>query len=131
MTTHDIDEALIAAGLRRTPQRIAVLDYLLRHPDHATAEELWPALNKRHAKASRATVYNTLHSLVEAGLVIEIMLDGKAARYDANLEKHHHFICDVCGSVEDVEWFDLPPEMKERNFRAFEAILRGKCIKCQ
>lgn len=70
-----IEQALRAAGLRCTPQRVAVLDYLVRHPDHATVEELWPALNKRHAQASRATVYNTLHTLVEAGLVREFKLD--------------------------------------------------------
>lgn len=126
-----IEEAFRRTGVRRTPQRFFVLEHLLLRRDHATVEELCAAVNKDNAMTSRATVYNTLHALVEAGLVIEIMLDGKAARYDANLEKHHHFICDVCGSVEDVEWFDLPPEMKERNFRAFEAILRGKCIKCQ
>ncbi len=140
LTTHDIDEALIAAGLRRTPQRIAVLDYLLRHPDHATAEELWPALNKRHAKASRATVYNTLHSLVEAGLVREFKLDGNASRYDAFLHPHHHFVCDICGVVEDLEWFEVPAlaQLKtsrsragSRRIRSYEVVVRGECVKCR
>ncbi len=126
-----IEEAFQRTGVRRTPQRFFVLEHLLLRRDHATVEELCAAVNKDNAMTSRATVYNTLHALVEAGLVIEIMLDGKAARYDANLEKHHHFICDKCGAVEDVEWFDLPPEMKKKHFRAFEAILRGTCIKCQ
>ena len=105
---HEIDEALAAAGLRRTPQRVAVLDYLLRHPDHTTVDELWPALNKHHVQASRATVYNTLHSLVKAGLVREFKLDASAARYDAFLHPHHHFVCDTCGAVEDLDWFDVP-----------------------
>jgi Fur family transcriptional regulator, peroxide stress response regulator len=134
VTTQNIDEALSAAGLRRTPQRIAVLDYLLRHPDHATVDELWPALNKRRACASRATVYNTLHSLVEAGLVREFKLDASAARYDALLDPHHHFICDRCGGVEDLEWFDVPALRQtrsvRRSIRSYEVIVRGVCAKC-
>ena len=123
------------AGIRRTTQRYFVLEHLLTHPEHATVEDLCAALNKRHAKASRATVYNSLHALVEAGLVREFTLDGKAARYDANLEKHHHFICDRCGAVEDVDWFDVPaiPRTRgdSRRIRSYEVILRGECKRCR
>jgi Fur family peroxide stress response transcriptional regulator len=135
VTTHSIDEALSAAGLRRTPQRIALLDYLLRHPDHATVDELWPALKKHRVCASRATVYNTLHSLVKAGLVREFKLDARAARYDALLDPHHHFICDRCGGVEDLEWFPVPAIRQSRSgrrsIRSYEVIVRGTCVKCR
>ena len=133
--TRAIDDALAAAGLRRTPQRIAVLDYLLRHPDHTTVDELWPALNKRHARASRATVYNTLHSLVKAGLVREFKLDANAARYEAILHPHHHFVCDRCGVVEDLEWFEVPAlrqtKSARRSIRSYEVVVRGECAKCR
>jgi Fe2+ or Zn2+ uptake regulation protein len=132
-TTH-IDDALRTAGLRRTPQRVAVLDYLLRHPDHATVEELWPALNRKHTLASRATVYNTLHSLVNAGLVREFKLDANAARYDACLHPHHHFVCDRCGVVEDLDWFEVPALARSRSgarrIRSYEVVVRGVCAKC-
>jgi len=135
LTTGNISEALTAAGLRRTPQRIALLDYLLRHPDHATVDELWPALNKRRACASRATVYNTLHSLVKAGLVREFKLDASAARYDALLHPHHHFVCDRCGVVEDLEWFEIPAlrqtKSARRSIRSYEVVVRGECAKCR
>jgi len=135
VTTRNIDEALTAAGLRRTPQRIALLDYLLRHPDHATVDELWPALNKRRVCASRATVYNTLHSLVKAGLVREFKLDASAARYDALLDPHHHFVCDHCGVVEDLEWFEVPALKQarpgRRSIRSYEVVVRGECAKCR
>src|SRR6185437_5819338 len=130
-----IQEAIRGAGLRCTPKRIAVLDYLVRHPDHATVEALWPALNRRHAQASRATVYNTLHSLVKAGLVREFKLDASAARYDAVLDPHHHFICDRCGAVEDLDWFDVPALRQtrsgRRSIRSYEVIVRGACAKCR
>jgi Fur family peroxide stress response transcriptional regulator len=129
-----IEEAIRAAGLRCTPQRVAVLDYLVRHPDHATVEELWPALNKRHIQASRATVYNTLHTLAEAGLVREFKLDGNAARYDACLDPHHHFVCDLCGGVKDLEWFEVPALDRKRagvrSIRSYEIVVRGVCSKC-
>ncbi len=132
---HRIGEAFEHASVRRTPQRFFVMEHLLTKPEHATVEELWAALNRRYAKASRATVYNTLHALVEAGLVREFTLDGKAARYDANLTQHHHFVCDKCGAVEDVDWFDIPAlkgsESAQRSIRAYEVILRGECARCR
>lgn len=132
---HVIDEAFLTAGVRRTPQRFFVMEHLLSRPEHSTVEELFTALNKRHARASRATVYNTLHALVEAGLVREFSLDGKAARYDANLEKHHHFVCDRCGAVEDVDWFEIPalPRSRagQRRIRSHEIVLRGDCARCR
>lgn len=132
--SREIREAFERSGVRETAQRFFVMEHLLCHPEHATVEELWAALNRRHAKASRATVYNTLHALVEAGLVKEFTLDGKAARYDANLQPHHHFVCDSCGSVEDVDWFDLPvigrSATAKRRIRSYEVILRGECSRC-
>ncbi len=134
-TAERIGEAFGRAGVRRTPQRYFVLEHLLTRPDHATVEELWQALNKRHARASKATVYNTLHALVEAGLVREFTLDGKAARYDANLDRHHHFVCDRCGAVEDVDWFEIPAvpgtEAGSRSIRTYELVLRGECARCR
>jgi Fur family peroxide stress response transcriptional regulator len=130
-----IEEAFKRAGVRRTPQRFFVLEHLLTRPEHATVEELWVALNKRHARASRATVYNSVHALVDAGLVREFTLDGNAARYDANLEPHHHFVCNRCGAVEDVEWFDIPVQLRsradKRRIRTYEVILRGECARCR
>lgn len=130
-----IEGAFQKAGVRRTPQRFFVLEHLMTRPEHATAEELWAALNKRHARASRATVYNTLHALVEAGLVREFALHGKAARYDANLDRHHHFICDKCGAVEDIQWFEVAPlkrsQMQGRSIRCCEVIFRGECVRCR
>jgi Fe2+ or Zn2+ uptake regulation protein len=130
-----IEAAFERAGVRRTPQRFFVLEHLLTRPEHATVEELWAALNKKHARASRATVYNTLHALVGAGLVREFTLDGKAARYDANLDPHHHFVCNTCGAVEDVEWFDVPVPTRtrsdKRRIQSYEVVLRGECARCR
>jgi Fur family peroxide stress response transcriptional regulator len=123
-----------ARGLRLTPQRFAVMDYLVHHPVHATAEEIAVSINRRDPRASRATVYNSLRALVHAGLVREVALEGRAARFDANLGRHHHFVCDRCGKLEDIDWFDVPGlnrAVAPRAVRDYELVLRGLCSACR
>lgn len=135
MKTAEIEQAFERAGVRRTPQRFFILEHLVTHQKHATVEELWNTLRRRHAVASRATVYNSLHALVEAGLVREFAVDGKAARYDAVINRHHHFVCDRCGAVEDIEWFEVPALKRSRaggrSIRSYEVIVRGECSQCR
>lgn len=125
----EILEALRDKGLRCTPQRYGVLEYLQRRKVHPTAEEIYRAVNRTDPRASRATVYNNLRSLIDAGLVRELSLDGKAARFEAAIERHHHFICDSCGQIEDVPWFEVSGIT--RPVSGYELILRGSCDKCR
>ena len=111
------------------------MEFLIRRPVHATADEIHRALNRNDPKASRATVYNSLRALIEAGLVREVILEGVAARFDARAHRHHHFICDRCGSVEDIAWFDLPRHSKAvalglRTIREYQVVFNGICQKC-
>ena len=102
--------------LRCTPQRYFILKYLLENQVPATADEIYQAVNRSDPHASRATVYNSLRALLQARLVQEVPLEGKAARFDANVERHHHFVCDRCGRLEDIAWFDFPA--LARSYRA-------------
>ena len=118
-----------------TVQRYAILEYLVRNAVHATADEILVAVNHADPRASRATIYNSLRALARAGLVREVAADGKAARYDASLHRHHHFICECCGAIEDVPWFDLPSEAAQaaldgRKARRYEIVFRGRCSTC-
>jgi Fur family peroxide stress response transcriptional regulator len=131
-----LHEAFRAAALRPTAQRYAVLEFLARRPVHATAEQLYRAVNRTVPRTSRATVYNSLRSLAQAGLVREVVSEGRAARFDARLHRHHHFICDCCGGVEDIPWFDLPPAAGKaalggRVVRDYEIVFRGACAHCR
>ncbi len=130
----ELRKAFLAADVRPTVQRFAVLHHLARHGVHATAEEIFRAVNRQDPRASRATVYNSLKSLTRAGLVREVISEGKAARFDASLHPHHHFVCDRCGAVEDTPWFELPAAGKQalgaRQVRRFEVVFRGVCEKC-
>ena len=63
-TLPDIEDSFRRAGLRCTPQRYGVMDFLVRRPVHATADEIHRALNRSGPRASRATVYNSLRALI-------------------------------------------------------------------
>ncbi|HWQ56588.1 MAG TPA: Fur family transcriptional regulator [Bryobacteraceae bacterium] len=128
---YDVGAAFRARSLRSTPQRYAVFQYLLDNPVHATAEEIFRAVNRSDPRSSRATVYNSLHALVRAGLVREVALEGRSARFDANLDGHHHFLCERCGAVEDVDGvaFTLP-ELEGRTVRTCDIVFHGLCGRC-
>jgi Fe2+ or Zn2+ uptake regulation protein len=129
-----IQQALEGGGLRCTPQRYAVMAFLMESKRHPTAAEIFEAVNRVDPRSSRATTYNNLRDLVQAGLVREVAVEGRAARFDAKGMRHHHFICDRCGNVEDVDWFDVPRpaprSLGKRVVRECELIFRGLCAKC-
>ena len=134
MDAEAIKRSLESTGLRCTPQRFGVMAFLMQHPEHPTAAEIFEGVNRLDPRSSRATTYNNLRDLVQAGLVREVAVEGRAARFDAKGMRHHHFICDRCGHVEDMEWYDVPKpasrSVGKRIVRECELILRGLCAKC-
>jgi len=134
MNAEAIRQSLEDSGLRCTPQRYAVMAFLMECKRHHTAAEIYQAVNRMDPRSSRATTYNNLRDLVEAGLVREVAVEGRSARFDVKGMRHHHFICDRCGNVEDMEWYNVPrPASKslgKRVVRECELIFRGLCTKC-
>jgi Fur family peroxide stress response transcriptional regulator len=106
----------------------------MEHNSHPTAVEILEAVNKLVPHSSRATTYNNLRDLVRAGLVREVAAEGRAARFDLTGLRHHHFICDRCGTVEDIEWAEIstpaPVFLGKRILRESEVIFRGLCAAC-
>src|SRR5215468_4910766 len=129
-----IKRSLESSGLRCTAQRHAVMAFLMDHKGHPTAAEIFKAVNRVDPLSSRATTYNNLRDLVEAGLVREVAVEGRAGRFDLKGMPHHHFICDRCGNVEDMEWYEVPTPVSgslgKRVLRESEVIFRGLCAKC-
>ncbi|MGE0102282.1 MAG: Fur family transcriptional regulator [Blastocatellales bacterium] len=129
-------EAMVeAGGLKMTPQRRSIVDYLQAATNHPTAEEVLTAVNEKFPLTTRATVYNTLNWLKQAGLIREVFEAG-VTRFDPNTSDHHHFICRVCGRVEDVEGklfdgLDLGHLDEGKTVEHLEVTLRGVCSDCQ
>jgi Fur family peroxide stress response transcriptional regulator len=134
MDAEAIKRSLEGSGLRCTPQRYAVMAFLMKHTGHPTAAKIFETVNRADPRSSRATTYNNLRDLVRAGLVREVAVEGRAARFDAKGMRHHHFICDRCGKVEDMEWYDVrrpvSRSLGKRILRECELIFRGLCAKC-
>ena len=122
-------------GLKMTPQRRAIIDFMQSAHHHPTADEVLQAVNRKFPMTSRATVYNTLNWLKVEGMVREVFEAG-IVRFDPNTEQHHHFVCLICGSVEDVDCdligtIKLCSLPKRQKVEFFEVTLRGVCAECQ
>jgi len=132
-----------AAGLKLTPQRLAIVRELAEDESHPTAQELFERLRPALPTMSFATVYNTLDALTTAGLCAGLALSPGSSRFDPNMAPHHHLVCDRCGAVRDVPSapaVDPPdPDAVRREIarvapgfevRSVEKIMRGLCAAC-
>jgi Fur family transcriptional regulator, peroxide stress response regulator len=99
-------EQLKNNGVRMTPQRQAILTYLMNATSHPTADEIYKSLSPSFPSMSVATIYNNLRLFVEAGLVRELTYGDASSRFDADLSDHYHAICKCCGRIVD---FEYPP----------------------
>jgi len=131
-----IVQTLKSKGLRVTPQRFAVYANLLARTDHPTAEQILNDLNQNAPTSSQATVYISLQTLRDAGLVREVLLEQGVCRYDANVIPHHHFRCQCCGEIEDIAWNQLQGIELQRlrpglKVDGYEVTVYGICDRCQ
>lgn len=99
---HAVDQ-LKSGGVRMTPQRYAILQYLMESHDHPTADDIFRALSPQYPSLSVATVYNNLKVFIDAGLVRELTYGDDSSRFDADLSDHYHAICTKCGTMVDFE----------------------------
>lgn len=135
-TENRVVQALKEQGLRVTPQRYAVYANLLQRTDHPTVDQLLTDLNQDFPVSSQATVYNSLNTLLEAGLIREVLLEEGVSRYDANTNPHHHFQCQRCGAIEDIPWQAFP-KLDMGQLRPgltperYEVTVMGCCDRCQ
>lgn len=106
------------SGLKLTPQRLAILDYLRDNLEHPSAEEIYKAILERFPTMSFATVYNTLETLREKGALQELTIDPQKKRFDPNPKPHHHLICTRCKRVIDIhiDYRLLVPEEQKNGF---------------
>ncbi|SFM44819.1 Fur family transcriptional regulator, peroxide stress response regulator [Gracilibacillus orientalis] len=110
VSEHMLQEAvdkLKSSGVRITPQRHAVLEFLLNAETHPTADDIYKALEGKFPNMSVATVYNNLRVFREIGLVRELPYGDSSSRFDCNTSKHYHIICDSCGKIVDFHYPSL------------------------
>lgn len=125
----EIETRLREHGIQPTAQRIAICRYVLCEADHPTAEDVKAWADRNLPKVSLATVYNTLNTLVEGGLLKELKLPhtGKVI-YDDRTSEHHHFVDERTGKVYDVlpEEVSVKPRLgREFQVSSVELVLHG------
>lgn len=101
LTVTEAIEKLKKDNIRVTPQRQAVLEYLIGHRSHPTADEIYHALSPSFPSMSVATVYNNLRLFTEIGFVQEMKYGDASSRFDFAAKPHYHAICTNCGKVVD------------------------------
>ena len=98
-------EYLLKYDIKPSVQRMAIMDYLMSHRIHPSADEIYNALYPTIPTLSKTTVYNTMRLFAEQGAVLPLVIDDKNVRFDIDTSCHAHFQCCACNRV-----FDIPVE---------------------
>ncbi len=135
MDSKSVDAGLLQSRYRLTKQRAAVLR-ALGTGAHLSAETILERVRNEMPSVSLGTIYRTLDILEEIGLVQIFSFGGKAARYEAALEKHHHLLCSTCGQLTDVRAKGIDELAREiaahEGFTGidFALTITGQCAEC-
>lgn len=128
--SEDLIERLERAGIRPSAQRVAIARYVLSTEDHPTADEVWNRVKVDFPMVSRATVYNTLQTFREHGLVQQLVLAEGSVVFDPKVEPHHHFVDDETGAIHDIPWSALRvakvDELEGVDVRQYMVVVRGR-----
>lgn len=137
MTSLDVYSLLLARGIKPSHQRIALLEYLVKHPVHPTVDDLYSKLSPKMPTLSKTTVYNTLKLFVEKGAARMLTIDERNACFDADMHPHAHFFCKRCGRIFDAPLpgagasiEHIPHELEHCDVEEVQLYYRGVCADC-
>ena len=119
--------------LKITPQRLAIMKYLDEHRTHPTADRIYIDLKEKNPALSKTTVYNSVETLKEHGIIQSLTISGSESRYDFENKMHHHFLCKKCGTIIDID-IKCPNIGKiiesGHNVEEVHGYFKGICKKC-
>jgi len=135
-TPAELTELFRARGLKVTPQRQAIFHVLHGESTHPTAEAVYDAVSDSMPTISLRTVYQTLNDLAAMGEVQALDLGTGSARFDPNLDSHHHLVCEDCGRVVDIYADVSAVRVSGAQRHGFtidstEVVFRGRCPECR
>jgi Fur family iron response transcriptional regulator len=104
MNAKDTAEMLRRHGIKPSTHRVAIAQYVLGTDSHPSADQVWKEVKEIIPVVSRATVYNTLNLFVRKGLLRSYRLGAGGSVFDREIRRHHHFIDEDSGAIEDIPW---------------------------
>ncbi|MBC8415467.1 MAG: transcriptional repressor [Candidatus Cloacimonetes bacterium] len=129
----DFIELLKEHGIPPSLQRIKILEYLHNFKTHPTADMIYQALVDEMPTLSKTTVYNTLKTFTEKGILVALSLFESEVRYEYNTEPHIHFKCFKCGKIYDIsKTFECFKNEEIEGHKVLEhhINLKGICKSC-
>lgn len=128
-------DRLLEYNIKPSMQRIAIMEYLMEHRTHPSADEIYTELSPSMPTLSKTTVYNTLKLFSEQGAALMLTIDERNANFDADTSQHAHFLCKQCGKI-----YDLPfskevktvegLQMDGHEVREMHYYYKGVCKEC-
>lgn len=125
-------EYLQQYNINPTEERLRIVDCLMSHYVHPTADEVYNLMRTSGSTVSRATVFNTLNTLVDHSALHALQIEDGVTRYDIDLHPHAHFRCTRCGTIYDIPIrrsasFDIPAGFTTSDTDYF---ISGLCPDC-
>lgn len=134
----NIQEHLINHGVRPSLQRMAIMEYLMTHKTHPTADEIYTALAPTIPTLSRTTVYNTLRLFADNNVALMLNIDEKNIHFDGDTSNHAHFRCLKCGKIIDFFPSDISQlnsicidKLGDINITETQVYYKGYCSSCK
>ena len=130
------EEACKSAGARLTHQRMEIFREVAQSGDHPDVEKVFRGVRERMPTVSMDTVYRTLWWLAELGLITILGPPRERVRFDANLSRHHHFVCARCGLTrdfvsDDFDNLQLPDSVLAiGHVEKTQVEIKGLCHRC-
>ena len=128
-----IKQILDEVEIRPTYERLRILKYLEKYRNHPDANMIYEKVKKEIPTISKTTVYNTLKLFVEKNIVKPVFITGKEERFDIATKPHHHFLCEKCGKIYDIN-IECPYFKKgyieEHQVKELHGYFKGICKKC-
>jgi Fur family peroxide stress response transcriptional regulator len=132
-----LGKALRDNGMRLTHQRLEIVREIAATDEHPDVETVFRGVRERVPTVSLDTVYRTLGTLADLGLITRVTATAGPARYDANASQHHHFVCNRCGLVRDIVNQELDAVRASEQtaglgtVQSVDVHLRGLCTSCE
>ena len=95
-------DQLLEHNIKPSVQRMAIMEYLMAHRTHPSADDIYSALSSAMPTLSKTTVYNTLKLFSEQGAALMLTIDERNTNFDAETSPHAHFLCRKCGHIYDL-----------------------------